>query len=373
MVDRFNSVVDRGNLELEAWFSERTTAERSWDVNETAWRFPHRYLRRMGIGRARLEIPTPLLGRHRPDLLVSLYSDPSFLLGWALAALGGVATAFWLETTFDSWVPRHPLKELIKRRVLPSVDGILTVGDDGRRQAERYGVPADRIHYAPHSIDVRQFAEDSEAARPKRQLIRAEFGVSGCVFIYVGRLWASGKGLLALLDAFAGLQQSGSPESSLLIVGDGSDQELLTRRVRDLGLERVRFLGFRGPHELAAIYAASDVFVFPSTGDPYGLVLDEAMACGLPLISSSSVGELYLRLESGENGLIVPPSDAVALQEAMRTLAADTQTRTRMGRESRRKVEGRTPDKWAQDFESAVEEMLHLRMAAGSRRVFPSV
>jgi glycosyltransferase involved in cell wall biosynthesis len=371
MIDRFNAVADRGNLQLEAWFSARTDAERSWEVDESAWRFPYRYLHSVGVGKACLQIPAGLVGRHRPDLLVSLYADPSFLLGRVLAAMAGIPTAFWLEATFDAWVPRRPWKELIKKHVLPSVDGILTVGDDGRCQAEQYGVLPDRIFYAPHSIDVAHFMRRSDAARPQRESLRAELGVAGCVFVYVGRLLGSTKGLSDLIDAFASLQRSGSPESSLLLVGDGRDEELLRRRVRDLNLNRVVFTGFRCAADLPGIYAAGDVFIFPTTGDPYGLVLDEAMACGLPLISSSSAGELYLRIDPGSNGLIVPPSDAVALAEAMRTLALDPALRVRMGAASRLKVQGRTPEKWAQDFETAVIEMLNRRMAGRKREQSP--
>ena len=358
MVDRFNAVADRGIVDFEAWFSTRTEPERSWAVDETRWRFRYRYLRGVGLGERRLEVPVGLLGRRRPDLLVSLYASPSFLAGRYLARLGGTKAAFWVETTFDAWVPRRSWKEAVKRAVFPSMDGIITVGEDGRKFAERYGAPADRIFFAPHVIDVDRFAQAAGAARTHRESIRRRLGVTGCTFVYVGRLWERGKGLDHLLNAFAAVSRRADQPVTLLLVGDGPDEGRLRDRVADLAVPNVVFAGFRPADDLPEIYAASDVFVFPTLGDPYGLVLDEAMACALPLISSSAAGELNLRIREGRNGLIVPPADPVALAAAMSELAGDRARRLRLGAESRQMVEGRTPARWAEDFETAVHEIL---------------
>ncbi len=73
------------------------------------------------------------------------------------------------------------------------------------------------------------------------------------------------------------------------------------------GIRNVSFVGFIQKRELPRYYALADVFVFPTLGDPYGLVVDEAMACGLPVISTSAAGEIHDRVEDGVNGYIVPP------------------------------------------------------------------
>jgi len=356
MIERFNAVVRRGNINLEAWFGARTEPDRSWTIDESTWQFPHRYLPRVGIGRHRLSLSTPVLTARRPDLLVSLYATPSFLGGLRLAWWRGWRTALWVEVTFDAWVRRRRWKEALKRIVFQRVDGIITAGQDGRAFAMRYGVPSERVHIARHVVDVEYFATEAATARPARDMIRSRLGLSGVVFVYVGRLWW-GKGTGPLLAAYTALEREFPGRTSLLIVGDGPEEARIAQAARSEGLS-VKLAGFRQRAELPSMYAAGDVFVFPTLGDPYGLVVDEAMAAGLPVISTTAAGEIRERVVDDVNGYLVPPNDPVALAAAMRRLAADPALRNRMGSRSAEMIVAYTPDRWAQAFEEAVEAIL---------------
>ncbi len=333
MVERFNAVARRDNLDFEAWFNERREADRSWDVDESQWLFRYRYLPSIGIGRRRLNLATQLLSKDTPDLLVSLYAEPSFVLGWAVARARGVPTAFWCQVTFDSWVPRTPWKERLKRYLFRRVDATLGSGEQSRSFAMRYGTPPDRALLLPHVIDVDHFSDGRAAALAERDRFRAELGLHGVTFIYVGRLWW-GKGLKDLVDAFGQLQRRVEGEVSLLVVGDGPDERQLAERARSEGLRNVVLAGFKQKAELPRYYAAADVFVFPTLGDPYGLVVDEAMACSLPIISTSVAGEIGDRVEEGVNGFVVPPNNSAALLDRMERFAGDPMLRAAMGEAS---------------------------------------
>ena len=356
MVERFNALARRGNIDLEAWFGARTESDRSWIVDELGWEFRHRYLPRVGVGSHAMSLPTGVLSARRPDLLVSLYSTPSFLVGLRLAWWRGWRTALWVEVTFDSWVRRRAWKDALKRAVFRRVDGIITPGQDGRAFAMRYGGRPDRIHLARHVVDVEHFASGSTVARGSRDLIRSELGVAGVVFLYVGRLW-HGKGIATLLNAYSAVAHDMSGETSLLVVGDGPETALLEHAAHRDGL-RVKLTGFQDKPDLPRMYAAGDVFVFPTLGDPYGLVVDEAMASGLPVISTTSAGEIGERVVDGVNGRLVPPGDSAALAGAMRGLADDPLLRTQMGARSAQMIAAYTPDHWARAFEDAVELIL---------------
>ena len=356
MVERFNAVADRGNLDFEAWFNDRIETDRSWDVNELSWRFRYRYLPTTNFRRHRLHWPAPVLGR-RPAVLVSLYAEPSFLIGWAVAKFRGAKTAFWCQVTFDRWVARMWWKEFLKRIVFPKVDATLGSGEDSRAFAMRYGVSEENALCLRHSIDVHHYASGHEKYYRNRGHIRDDMKVKGTVFIYVGRLWA-GKGVNYLLDAFEKVQQKSSDEVSLLLVGDGPQEVELKLSCIERNIRNVIFTGFRQKAELPRYYAAADVFVFPTLGDPYGLVVDEAMASSLPVISTSAAGEICDRVEEGINGYIVPPEDSETLGDRMLRLAKDDELCKRMGKVSADKIRGHTPEQWAEDFENIVYALM---------------
>jgi glycosyltransferase involved in cell wall biosynthesis len=370
MVERFDALARRGNLDFEAWFSARTESDRSWKVDESQWAFSYRYLPSVELGTSALALPSPLLRGRAPDVLVSLYAGADFVAGSTLARRRGARIAFWVEVTYDAWVKRRRWKEAVKARILPAADGILTAGDDGRSFARRYGVSDDRIHHVPHVVDFERLARGARLAEGERDRLRAELGVRGVTFVYVGRLWA-GKGLTYLLDAFGGLQQRDVGEVSLLLVGDGRDEDELRAHALAQGLRNVVFSGFQGDDVLPRLYAASDVFVFPTLGDPFGMVVPEAMACGLPVVATTAAGEISERVAEGVNGFLVAPGSSDQLLERMTVLARDEGLRAAMGAASIRKVAWQSPDAWADAFERALDKVLAMPRTSDSRSAGP--
>ena len=358
MVDRFNALARRGRMDFQAWFNARREPHWSgaWEIDERDWEFSYRYIpSRMVRGRT-LGFPPALLGRRLPDVLVSPHGEPSFVLGWTAARLRGVRTAFWVVRTFDSWTPRVAYKEALKRRLLPRADAILVPGPDAEAFARSYGASGARIMRVHHPLNV-DFIGLAETPLAARESVRRQHGLVGTTFIYVGRLWW-GKGLGYLLDAFSSVQRSGRVVS-LLIVGDGPEEKALRDRCRREEL-RVAITGFKQKHELPAYYRASDAFVFPTLGDPFGLVVSEAMACGLPVVATTAAGEIRERVEHGVTGLLVPPSDSEALAAAMSELNDDPVRTRAMGCASAEKVRDHTPDRWAGEFEDAMARILSI-------------
>ncbi len=356
MVERFNALADRGNLEFEAWFNDRIEPDRSWSIDESTWRFRYRYLPTTKIFGRMFHWPLPLLGR-RPDVLVSLYAKPSFMIGWLLARLRGSKTAFWCQVTMDRWVKRRVWKNIIKRLAFSKVDATLGSGEESRAFAMRYGVSPEKAMCLPHAIDVIHYADGSTRARQEHDTLRKELGLYGTTFIYVGRLWW-GKGINHLLDAFVDVQRRSDSEVSLLLVGDGPEEGKLKQQCIEQRITNVVFAGFKQKPDLPAFYAMANVFVFPTLGDPYGLVVDEAMACSLPVISTSAAGEIHDRIEDGVNGYIVPPEDSRAMAWKMLELARNPDLRRKMGVRSYEKIKDHTPERWAEDFESIVFKLM---------------
>ena len=111
--------------------------------------------------------------------------------------------------------------------------------------------------------------------------------------------------------------------------------------------ERVRFEGAKDRDELVAYYRDADVFVLPSRSEPWGMVLNEAAAAGLPLVATEESGAARDLVEEGVNGFRVPAGDVAALRERLTRLAADAELRASAGARSRELARGFTPEAWA--------------------------
>jgi glycosyltransferase involved in cell wall biosynthesis len=361
MVERFNEIARRDRVRLEAWFSKRTEPDRSWEVAEARWEFRYRYLPSLGNDEYHgVAVPTPLSRGKAPDVLVCLHAEPAFLLAWALARTRGTRTVLWVEPTYDAWVRRRVWKEWLKERIFPHVDAIITTGREGRDFALKYGAVDEQILYVPGFSSFPHFCSGCAAGREGRDSLRSTIGLVGTTFLYVGRLWA-GKGLKYLLDAFAVLQRRIAEEISLLLAGDGPEETSLQEFCRQKDVSNVFFVGFKQRNELPALYAASDIFVFPTLGDPFGQVVEEAMSCSLPVISTERAGQIRDRVADGVEGFVVPPENSAALLDRMERLVLDSDLRQAMGEASLRRVGRYTPEHWAQQFEDAVSYVITSR------------
>ncbi|PIS19703.1 MAG: hypothetical protein COW19_02540 [Zetaproteobacteria bacterium CG12_big_fil_rev_8_21_14_0_65_55_1124] len=348
-VGRMNALVQRGNLDLSVWFNQRREEDRSWIIDENEWMFPFAFNdSKVSAGFFREMI------RNKPDLLVSLYNTPKFISGNLLAKILGIRTAYRVLPTYDAWVARSRFKEASKRLMFRLVDGVKVPGKDGSMVALKYGVPPNRIFKVTQSIDVEHFATARSMSMAERNRFRDALGVHGCVFIYVGRLW-EGKGLNYLLEAYKRMLPNTS-DVSLLIVGDGVDETRYREMAR--GVQGVKFAGFIQERDLPEYYAVADVMVFPTLGDPYGLVVEEAMAAGLPVICTEAAGDIRLRLPEAIAGFIVPPKSTDLLFERMLFLASNLEERLRMGRQASDLAITRNHDRYAEDFEHFVESLL---------------
>jgi len=354
LVERLNAVMARGSIDLEAWFNVERTSERSWKVDSSQWRFPARYIPQRPLLGQRLHLPFAELKAVRPDVFISLYDRPHFALGSLAARASAQRTAFRVLPNYDTWSERTWWREVGKHVVFRALDAAKVPGPQGRALTVAYGLPAERAHKVQQSIDVPHYASARQMTPEERQRRRAELGLQGCTFIYVGRIW-QGKGLDDLVQAYIALCQR-HDDVSLLLVGNGVDEARY--RAMTEGVPGVVFGGYVQGQDLPQVYALADVLVFPTLGDPHGLVVEEAFAAGLPVICTENAGDIRLRLPDGEAGYVVPIQDAATLAERMGRLAADPALRQRMAERAWQIVQPQAHEAYARDFEAFVEAVL---------------
>ena len=229
------------------------------------------------------------------------------------------------------------MKRLALPRVLRDVDLFLTVGDENERYFEHYGVGRDRFLRDSFSIDSacydKTLAKRDEVRSGVRE--RLDIPADTVAFLTVGKMIAR-KGQADLVLAFGEAMRTGRRAGVLLIAGDGEERARLEELARPLGAA-VKLLGFIGVEELPAYYAGSDVYVHPSSHDPHPLSISEALYCGLPVVSSDSVGSVGPTddVQVGKNGWVYETGDVPALAAVLGRLMDSSEERESAAKESR--------------------------------------
>jgi glycosyltransferase involved in cell wall biosynthesis len=209
------------------------------------------------------------------------------------------------------------------------------------RNADFYvtnGACKESIFLAPYTVDNQFFIASAQSLAGAKSLLREREGISPDlpVILFCGK-FSNVKRPLDLLQAFHCLGDN--PEASLVFVGDGLLRVDMQRYVLEHGLKRIHFLGFRNQTELPACYAMADVLVLPSDIEPWGLVVNEAMCFGLPIIASDKVGAAPDLVHDGVNGFVFPAGNVELLADRLRTVLLDEQMRQRMGAQSSYMIE----------------------------------
>jgi glycosyltransferase involved in cell wall biosynthesis len=178
----------------------------------------------------------------------------------------------------------------------------------------------------PYAVDNDFFRSRAEQAAQQRESLRSELGLEAgrMVFLFASKL-QDRKRCADLIDAFVRLSPAPGvdPQAYLLIIGDGPERGKLEARIRASGLSGIRMLGFKNQTELPRYFDLCDVFVLPSIHEPWGLIVNEVMNAGRPVIVSNQVGCQPDLVEDGWNGWVFPALDVEALASILRRLLAD--------------------------------------------------
>jgi glycosyltransferase involved in cell wall biosynthesis len=238
----------------------------------------------------------------RCDLLIANgYTKPLYRLGTRVARRSGVATALRLDSVlFGGSLVRHLAKRLLFAAYMKrTYDLFFGVGSLTLEYLRSFGVPAERTGLFPYAVDVEAFRSGSALSTAQRQAARERLGVpaDARIVLSLAKL-SSREAPWDLVRAFALLEKNESVW--LVLAGDGPDRAALEREAGP----RVRFPGYILYPELPALYAAADLFVHPAREERWGVSVQEALACGLPVVASSRVGAAFDLIRPGGNGFL---------------------------------------------------------------------
>jgi len=262
------------------------------------------------------------------------------------------------------------IKELLALKILSRLD------DFSAKRADRvvaiskdpYTQAIEKLHIDPEKVDIVHHAIDTNKYRFVESDTREKLGISGdaLLVLFVGRLEAR-KGVHILCQAIPEIIRS-IPMSKFVLVGQdtntapdgGSVKRYITEEAKTGGfIDKLVFIDFLSADELIPLYSACDLFVLPSFQESFGLVVVEAMACGKPVVATSTgvVPELAL---DGESGIMVPPGDAREFTEAMiKLLSLKDEDKRLIARRNRQLIETRfSISAWADKMIEVYEKAL---------------
>jgi glycosyltransferase involved in cell wall biosynthesis len=226
---------------------------------------------------------------------------------------------------------------LFHRTFLRLFDAFLVVGQSNRRFYQRSGVPESKLFDCPHFVDNERLARQHGEALPRRAELRARWGMpaDAVCALFAGKL-VEVKNVPELFAAVR-IAVERAPRLHLLVAGEGPlGDELRATATREK--LPVTFAGFLNQSEIPAAYATADFLVLPSHSETWGLVVNEAMACGLPAVVSDGVGCAEDLVEPGVTGFVYRAGSAEQLAAGLVAMAGDEEARRAMGERARQRV-----------------------------------
>lgn len=216
-----------------------------------------------------------------------------------------------------AFIRKNFIKNIIKRYLVTHAAGYFASGNHAAEYFKYFGADENKIYYHPftslHADEVlKEPLSETEKTRYKKKL-----GVDKSKMVLTIGQFIHRKGFDVLLEAW---NKELDESCSLVIVGGGEEENQYRQYIADHNLENVQLVGFKQKEEIFEYYKAADLFVLPTREDIWGLVINEAMACGLPVISTNMCLGAVELIENGINGYIVPVNNSNELTEAMKKL-----------------------------------------------------
>ena len=246
---------------------------------------------------------------YQPDVInLTGYYDPAQILLLLWANMKGIRVVLQNESTAADQA-RGGWKEQFKRWLFRRCDGFFCFGSEAANYLIQLGVDPAKILLRKNAVDNNQLRSAYERALPDRAARQQAMGLRPNNFVFVGRL-IEAKNLPMLLSTFAEARQQSANGASwgLLLLGDGVERDALNQQIGALRIaDCVNLLPGRPWYQVPEVLALSNVLVLPSRSEPWGLVVNEAMACGLPVLVSDRCGCVTDLVHHGQNGFVFSP------------------------------------------------------------------
>jgi len=291
LIDRLNDLNKNPNLKIIVLFSSYTNSIRNWVFDEKKWNFEYHFLNNKGFF---------FLFTLKYDLLVTFHYHLKNLIFIFFSRLFFRNVIIGYVKNYETWRKKKLLNEFMRYFIFNFlVSGFQFTGKDAKDQCSHYLFLKKKYFFAPWNY-VSSFNYKNNYIPPGQKKIN---------LLYVGRITPE-KSIDLIIDA--SIQSRVIRENyTFTFVGTGSYEIEFIKKFNNL--KNIKYVGFIQHESLLNYYLNSDAFIFPSLGEPYGIVIDEALSFHLPIICSNSIGELSHRVIDQYNGRIFNPNNLSTL------------------------------------------------------------
>ncbi len=349
----FNCLAQDPDVDLHVIFlSENDPALRQWKVYKDEIRFSYEVLPawRARIGGVHLLLNGGMIrALRRASPQVVLCGGYNYVASWQAlvwARLRKVPFLLWSESNQYDVRGGHALTEMLKTEFMCHCDGFVVPGRSADEYLRARKIRQDRIFLAPNAVDNELFCSLGLRARQNSAVKRRELDLPDRYIVFVGRLVRE-KGVFELLKAYSSQDEDLRRRLGLVLVGDGPARAELQKEASLVSPGTIQFPGFVQRERLPAYYALAEMLVLPTYSDTWGLVVNEAMACAVPVVVSRIAGCAADLIREDWNGLLVEPRSVPSLKSAISKLAAQPEVCANMGAHAREHIARYSPASWS--------------------------
>ncbi len=359
----FEELARNPNIELFVYFTSESEKNREWIVNHN-FSFNYKILPKvtLNLGKETFYHINPTIIRElyngKFDVIISAgYSSFTNQIAFFVAKSLNIPFILWSGSTENE----HSLLRIISlpfvKYVVKRSDLFIAYGTNAKKYLVKLGASEEKVFISFNSVDTNFFKNAILDLKLNKNDLKEKFGLNyKFVVLYVGQL-IERKGIKYLLEAHKKLNRI--YDVGLVIVGNGNEKSELIEWTKINNINNVHIFDFVQKDALPCFYAVADIFVLPSSEEVWGLVLNEAMACGLPVISTNAVGASVDLIKNEINGFIVEPKNEIQLYDSINKIFMDPALMNNMGIFSENIIRDITVENSSKAFSDAINSLMN--------------
>lgn len=325
------------SIDLFVYFCAKKHKERKWDVFESD-RYNYEILSGVTLNFAgnsyhvNPSIASKLIREKYDAVIIGGYSNFTTQMAFVISKLLKTPVILWSESTQNEPNMLRTLSKPLTGFITRHATAYIAASTSAKDFFIANGASAEKIFVPPNTVNTDFFTKESLKYKIKKNELKRELGIiNSKVILYIGQL-IKRKGIEFLLFAYKKLKEE-YDDVGLAVVGSGPLKKELLDLCQRENIKDVYFIGFIQQKQLPLYYSIADLFILPSLVETFGLVINEAMACGLPVITTKVAGAKDL-INPGENGFIVDEANVDQLYLAIKEIILNDKVMIKMGETS---------------------------------------